>query len=106
MPYKKMLLPAAIATMLTVAACGGDNAPQSAVPPLPAGRWIAGDLHTHTTQSADADVSQTLDKILSKAFTSYGLDWMAVSNHLRVSTRDEKGAALAASIPMSLGAER
>jgi len=106
MPYKKMLLPAAIATMLTVAACGGDNDPQSAVPPLPAGRWIAGDLHTHTTQSADADVSQTLDKILSKAFTSYGLDWMAVSNHLRVSTRDEKGAALAASIPMSLGAER
>ncbi|TFW28225.1 S-layer protein [Duganella callida] len=103
---KKLLIPFAIAIMLGVVACGGDNQPASAVPPLPAGRWIAGDLHTHTTQSADADVSQTLDKILGKAFISYGLDWMAISNHLRVSTRDEKGATLAAQIPMSIGAER
>ncbi|NYE61911.1 hypothetical protein FHW58_003118 [Duganella sp. 1224] len=106
MSFKKLLIPSAIAAVLTVAACGGDNGPVNTVPPLPAGRWLAGDLHTHTTQSADADVSQTLDKILSKAFTSYGLDWMAVSNHLRVSTRDEKGATLAAQIPMSVGIER
>ncbi|MYM84079.1 S-layer protein [Duganella sp. FT50W] len=106
MSLKKLLIPSAIAIALVVVACGGDNDPVSSVPPLPAGRWIAGDLHTHTTQSADADVSQTLDKILSKAFTSYGLDWMAVSNHLRVSTRDEKGTLLPAQIPMSLGMER
>jgi hypothetical protein len=83
-----------------------DTPPVSTVPASPAGRWLAGDLHTHTTQSADADVSQTLDKILDKAFNSYGLNWMAVSNHLRVSTRDEKGATLAVPIPMSIGAER
>jgi hypothetical protein len=106
MSPKKLLIPSAIAIMLAVAACGGDNEPVNTTPPLPAGRWIAGDLHTHTTQSADADVSQTLDKVLSKGFTSYGLDWMAVTNHLRVSTRDDQGATLAAQIPMSLGVER
>ncbi|CDG83601.1 hypothetical protein [Janthinobacterium agaricidamnosum] len=86
MSYSRTLLPAAIAIILSLAACGGDKETASTVPPLPTGRWIAGDLHTHTTQSADADVSQTLDKVLGKAFASYGLDWMAVSNHLRVST--------------------
>ena len=98
-----LMIPAAIALVLAgVAACGGGDT----TPPPEGGRWIAGDLHTHTTQSADADASQTLDKILSKAFTTYGLDWMAISNHLRVSTRDEKGVTLPAQIPMSLGAER
>jgi hypothetical protein len=112
MPFTKqpsrlyLLIPTALAVMLAAVACGGDQQPASAPPPLPSGRWIAGDLHTHTTQSADADVSQTLDKILAKAFTSYGLDWMAVSNHLRLSTRDEKGTALDASIPLSAGVER
>lgn len=106
MSPKKMLIPSAIAIMLTVAACGGGNWSLDTVPPIAAGRWIAGDLHTHTTQSADADVSQTLDKVLGKAFTSFGLDWMAVTNHLRVSTRDENGVTLASSIPMSIGAEK
>jgi len=106
MPSSRTLLASAIAIVLSVAACGGDSDPAGSVPPLPAGRWIAGDLHTHTTQSADADVSQTLDKVLAKAFTTYGLDWMALSNHLRVSTRDALGAPLAAPIPMSIGAER
>jgi len=103
-----MLIPTAIAIAITFAACGGgdDDTIKNNVPPIAQGRWIAGDLHTHTTQSADADVSQTLDKILGKAFTSYGLDWMAVTNHLRVSTRDDKGALLAAPIPMATGVER
>lgn len=103
-----MLIPAAIAIAIAFAACGGsdDDTIQNNVPPIAQGRWIAGDLHTHTTQSADADVSQTLDKILGKAFTSYGLDWMAVTNHLRVSTRDDKGVLLAAPIPMATGVER
>jgi hypothetical protein len=102
-----LLIPTAAAILVAAVACGGGDGPVgSNVPPLPSGRWIAGDLHTHTTQSADADVSQTLDKVLGKAFTTFGLDWMAVSNHLRVSTRDEKGTKLDTSIPMSVGAER
>ena len=103
-----MLIPTAIAIAITFAACGGgdDDTIKNNVPPIAQGRWIAGDLHTHTTQSADADVSQTLDKILGKAFTSYGLDWMAVTNHLRISTRDDKGVLLAAPIPMATGVER
>ena len=84
----------------------GDTTPVSTVPALPTGRWLAGDLHTHTTQSPDTDVSQTLDKVLGKAFTSYGLDWMAVSDHLRLSTRDENGVALSSGIPTAIGVER
>lgn len=102
-----LLIPTAAAIVVAAVACGGSDQPvNSTVPPLPTGRWIAGDLHTHTTQSADADVSQTLDKVLGKAFTTFGLDWMALSNHLRVSTRDEKGATLASTIPLSVGVER
>ncbi|MEV4783480.1 S-layer protein [Burkholderia sp. LMU1-1-1.1] len=102
-----LLIPTAAAILVAAVACGGGDEPvNSSVPPLPSGRWMAGDLHTHTTQSADADVSQTLDKVLGKAFTTFGLDWMVVSNHLRVSTRDEKGNKLDTSIPMSIGAER
>ncbi|MET0319880.1 MAG: S-layer protein [Duganella sp.] len=103
-----MLIPTAIAIAVTFVACGGGGGDplQNNVPPLPQGRWIAGDLHTHTTQSADADASQTLDKVLAKAFTTYGLDWMAVTNHLRVSTRDDQGKTLATPIPMAVGMER
>jgi hypothetical protein len=118
-----VLVPASIVALAVSAACGGGDAspvapgsgtappvatlpPASTVPALPGGRWLAGDLHTHTTQSADADVSQTLARILDKAFNSYGLDWMAVTNHLRVSTRDEKGVTLGTSIPMSIAAGR
>ncbi len=108
MSYSKLMIPCtfALAIAAAVAACGGDSPVADNPPPLPAGRWLAGDLHTHTTQSADADVSQTLDRILSKAFKQYGLDWMAVSNHLRVSTRDQYGNPLATNIPMSVGVER
>jgi hypothetical protein len=104
---RHMLIPTALAIAIAAVACGGgDDTIENNVPPIAQGRWIAGDLHTHTTQSADADVSQTLDKILGKAFTSYGLDWMAVTNHLRVSTRDDKGNLLATPIPMATGVER
>jgi hypothetical protein len=102
-----MLIPTALAIAIAAVACGGGgDTIENNVPPIAQGRWIAGDLHTHTTQSADADISQTLDKVLARAFTTYGLDWMAVTNHLRVSTRDEKGNLLATPIPMATGVER
>jgi len=104
---RHMLIPTALAIAIAAVACGGgDGTIDNNVPPIAQGRWIAGDLHTHTTQSADADISQTLDKVLARAFTTYGLDWMAVTNHLRVSTRDDKGNLLATPILMATGVER
>jgi hypothetical protein len=100
------LLAAAVATACAFVACGGDQPPTPTAPAVPSGRWLAGDLHTHTTQSPDTDVTQTLDKVLGKAFTTYGLDWMAISDHLRLSARDENGTALPASIPLSVGVQR
>ena len=104
---RHMLIPTALAIAIAAVACGGGgDTIENNVPPIAQGRWIAGDLHTHTTQSADADISQTLDKVLARAFTTYGLDWMAVTNHLRVSTRDDKGNLLATPILMATGVER
>ena len=99
----------ALGLLLGAAGCGSSDQPAAASPPAPPatlGKWSTGDLHSHTTQSADAGQEQTLDLLLSKAFASYGLDWLAVSNHLRPSTRDNNGAALPAPIAMAQGIER
>jgi hypothetical protein len=53
------------------------------------GRWIAGDMHIHTALSADAKSS--LSQVLHTGFTQFGLDYMAISNHLRNSSRDNFG---------------
>ena len=58
----------------------------------PPGRWTAGDLHVHTIQSNDAQTP--LRAVLDAAFGTYGLDWIALSNHLRVSDRDHEGTAV------------
>ncbi|PHV04876.1 S-layer protein [Janthinobacterium sp. BJB412] len=96
----------ALGLILGAAGCGSSDQPAAVAPPVPLGKWSTGDLHSHTTQSADAGQEQTLDLLLSKAFASYGLDWLAVSNHLRPSTRDNNGAALPAPIAMAQGIER
>ncbi|AKV03698.1 Histidinol phosphatase [Labilithrix luteola] len=70
--------------------------------PAPTGRWTTGDLHAHTFQSDDAQVS--LQALLDLAFTKYGLDWMTVSNHLRLEGRDNTGVSYpGGSIPFSKG---
>ncbi|WP_417069097.1 S-layer protein [Niveibacterium terrae] len=95
------LLPALILGA-ALAACGNsEDSPTTEV-----GQWTVGDLHSHTVQSDDADVSQTLDRVLSKAFSSYGLDWLAVSNHLRSSSRDNDGNTLKTAIPFAQGMEQ
>jgi hypothetical protein len=68
-------------------------APDACAPPCAAGgRWTAGDLHVHTIQSNDAQTP--LREVLAAAFDTYDLDWIALSNHLRVSDRDHEGAAV------------
>lgn len=77
--------------------------PVEPVAPPPAGRWTIGDLHIHTMQSDDTQQISTLDQVLAKAFDRFGLDWAAISNHLRLSSYDNDGNRLPAQIPFSLG---
>jgi len=77
--------------------------PAEPVAPPPAGRWTIGDLHIHTMQSDDTQQISTLDQVLAKAFDRFGLDWAAISNHLRLSSYDNDGNRLPAPIPFSLG---
>ena len=66
------------------------------------GRWLKGEYHNHTTQSNDAQ--NTLELLLNKAFNEYDMDWLGVSDHLRLSERDTKGNPLpGGDIPMSEG---
>lgn len=55
----------------------------------PQGRWITGDMHIHTALSADAKSS--LSQVLHTGFEQFGLDYMAISNHLRKGSRDNFG---------------
>jgi len=75
---------------------------QPTEPTPPAGRWTIGDLHVHTSQSNDTQANPTLDSVLSKAFKTFGLDWMAISDHLRVSSFDNDGNPIT-TIPFSEG---
>lgn len=85
--------------LLALSACGGnDGAAES-------GAWTTGDLHVHTVQSDDSRTTQTLDFVLGKAFTTYGLDWMAVSNHLRSSKYDNNANLLPAPVAFAYGME-
>lgn len=79
----------------TPATPGAPAAPAAPVTPPVAevtGKWTTGDLHVHTIQSNDAQ--SPLATVLDQAFTASNLDWMALSNHLRVSDRDPAGTAI------------
>lgn len=60
------------------------------------GKWMTGEYHAHTYQSDDA--SQSLQELLDNGFQKYGLDWIAVSDHLRVSKRDDEEIPLPADL--------
>ncbi|MFM9281109.1 S-layer homology domain-containing protein [Paenibacillus jiagnxiensis] len=92
------LLAVGIAVPASYAASGTENqAPGS-------GRWMAGEYHTHTYQSDDAQTS--LEDVLDHAFEANNLDWLGVSDHLRMEGRDDTGASLTGgSIPLSKGIE-
>nr|WP_154896160.1 S-layer homology domain-containing protein [Paenibacillus xylanexedens] len=79
-------------------AAAGDNTPVNSS----AGSWQTGDLHVHTFESDDAQNS--LENVLDAGLTQYGLDWIALTDHLRLSKRDHNGIEIpGGSIPMSLG---
>ncbi|SFE69057.1 protein of unknown function [Paenibacillus algorifonticola] len=66
------------------------------------GKWMAGEYHAHTYQSDDAQ--QSLKDVLDYAFNNYGMDWMALSDHLRTSSRDDEGNTISGGpIPFSQG---
>ncbi|MFH0130012.1 S-layer protein [Variovorax sp. VaC1] len=77
-----------------------EPAPEPAAPEPAAkpGRWTVGDLHIHTIQSNDTQQVSTLDQVLALAFDRFGLDWAALSNHLRESSYDNDGNTLPAAI--------
>jgi hypothetical protein len=111
-------MPLSLACVTLLSACGGsdDDEDTPAVtppppvvtdpaPPARTGAWSAGDLHVHTIQSDDAQT--TLESVLDQAFDRYQLDWAALSNHLRMSARDNTGANIpGGSIPFSTGMAR
>ncbi|MBU67789.1 MAG: S-layer protein [Cupriavidus sp.] len=74
----------------------GTTAPPANQPSTPAtpaaevtGKWTTGDLHVHTIESDDAQGK--LVDVLDQALVKNNLDWTAISNHLRPSTRDQNG---------------
>ncbi|MDH2449452.1 S-layer protein [Priestia megaterium] len=70
----------------------------------PIGHWMKGEYHAHTTQSDDAQQSQTVQLLLDKAFDTYSMDWIAISDHLRMSSRDAEGNTVPdGPIPLSQG---
>ncbi|WP_169090612.1 S-layer homology domain-containing protein [Paenibacillus sp. PL91] len=64
------------------------------------GKWMTGEYHAHTFNSDDAQLS--LQQTLDQAFETYGLDWLAISDHLRTSKRDDDGHDISGGpIPLS-----
>ncbi|WCM88044.1 S-layer protein [Acidovorax sp. NCPPB 3576] len=103
--FRRARMPLAIALALPallLAGCGGSG---DGTPAAEQGRWTTGDLHTHTVQSDDSRTTQTLDFLLGKAFTTYRLDWMAVTNHLRSSKYDHAANLLPAPRAFAYGME-
>ncbi|MFS0858508.1 S-layer homology domain-containing protein [Paenibacillus taichungensis] len=77
----------------------GDNTPTNS---SATGSWQTGDLHVHTFESDDAQNS--LENVLDAGLTKYGLDWIALTDHLRLSKRDQNGVDIPGGpIPMSKG---
>lgn len=65
------------------------SAPDNPKPAEVTGKWTTGDLHVHTVESDDAQ--SLLANVLDEALVKNNLDWTAISNHLRPSTRDQNG---------------
>lgn len=76
--------------MMAVALIAGCNSSSddNDLPTQPPGRWLAGDIHVHSTVSADA--RDTMRDILHYAFDEFKLDYVFFSNHMRDSSQDNQ----------------
>lgn len=74
--------------LLLLGACSDDNNTSDTTPepPVAQGRWVAGDIHTHTAVSGDARVPT--NDVIDHAFASFGLDYLSLSNHMRDNSQD------------------
>ncbi|WP_394202218.1 hypothetical protein [Marinagarivorans algicola] len=72
-------------------------------PELPKGRFFSGDLHTHTAISEDAH--NPVDRVLARAFDEHQLDFVFLSDHLRITGRDDQDNPVAKK-PVSVAIEQ
>jgi len=102
--HRSKLVSLSLTSICLIYACGGnDDSNSNSAAGDPPGKWTAGDLHVHTVQSDDSRTTQTLDFVLNKAFATYKLDWMALTNHLRSSKYDNDGNLLPAPVAFAYG---
>jgi hypothetical protein len=87
-------LKAARRTLLVAAASAALLAAVAA--PAMAGRWVTGDIHTHTYLS---DGSSTFVDVSRNAFSVYGLDYLANCDHGGTSAKDPGGVSFEGAIP-------
>lgn len=94
---KKRAVAIGVGSIILIAAFGmnGIYAKKSNYPNDNAGRWVAGDFHTHTFLT---DGSKTEKEVVEKAFEEYGLDWMANSEHGGTSKYDPFGKAFSSPV--------
>ena len=91
---KSHTLKAARRTLLVAAASAAVLAAVAA--PAMAGRWVTGDIHTHTYLS---DGSSTFVDVSRNAFSVYGLDYLANCDHGGTSAKDPGGVSFEAAVP-------
>lgn len=91
-----------LALSLSIFSQGLDVHAKENVKPNEAGKWLTGEYHAHTYQSDDAQ--QSLQELMYNGFKKYDMDWIAVSDHLRVSSKDDEGNTITGGpIPFSKG---
>jgi hypothetical protein len=84
---KTHTLKAARRTLLVAAASAALLAAVAA-PAMATGRWVTGDIHNHTVLT---DGSNVFTEVTRNAFSVYGLDYLANSEHGGTSTKDAAG---------------
>jgi hypothetical protein len=93
---KRALLSAVILAALIAALCIMTTVSFASPEDGNQGRWITGDFHTHSWLT---DGENTFPQITEKAFKSFGLGWLANSEHGGTSTYDPNGTAFPSPVP-------